>query len=73
MKPLAALKTALSGAYLMRAMMVALVVGTVLNLINQGDALVQGAPLNIAKLVLTYLVPFCVATYGAATALAQSR
>ena len=73
MKSFPALKTALSGAYLGRAIGVAVVVGSVLNLINQGDALFEGAQLNIVKLMLTYLVPFCVATYGAASALAQSQ
>ena len=73
MTPLVALKTALSGSYLRRAIVVMLVVGSVLNLINQGDALFQGAPLNLLKLLLTYAVPFCVATYGAASALVESR
>jgi hypothetical protein len=44
---------------------VALVVGTILNLINQGDALFGGAPVNITKILLTFSVPYCVATYGA--------
>jgi hypothetical protein len=44
---------------------VALVVGTILNLINQGDTLVSGRPLDVVKLVLTYIVPYFVATYGA--------
>ena len=48
-----------------RSLWVALVVGTVLNLINQGDALFGGGPVNLAKLALTYVVPYCVATYGA--------
>ena len=48
-----------------RSFAVALVVGTVLNLINQGDALLGPHPLNLTKLLLTYLVPYCVATYGA--------
>jgi hypothetical protein len=48
-----------------RSFAVAAVVGTVLNLINQGDAVLDGAPLNVAKMALTYLVPYCVATYGA--------
>jgi len=42
-----------------------LIVGTILNLINQGDALVGGAALNVTKLLLTYVVPYCVSTYGA--------
>lgn len=48
-----------------RSLLVALVIGTILNLINQGDALVTGAALNTSKLLLTYLVPYCVSTYGA--------
>ena len=43
----------------------AVVVGTILNLINQGDALFGGRTLDWTKLVLTYIVPYCVATYGA--------
>jgi hypothetical protein len=48
-----------------RSLTVAAVVGTVLNLINQGDAMFGEHPLNSVKLLLTYLVPYCVATYGA--------
>ena len=48
-----------------RSLLVALIVGTVLNLINQGDMLLAGQRLDFAKLVLTYLVPYIVSTYGA--------
>jgi hypothetical protein len=48
-----------------RSLAVALVVGTILNLINQGDALLAGARLNLVKLILTFAVPYAVATYGA--------
>ena len=48
-----------------RSFIVALIVGTILNLINQGDAMLAGLPLNLAKLSLTYLVPYLVSTYGA--------
>jgi len=48
-----------------RSLIVALIVGTILNLINQGDALIAGARLNILKLILTFAVPYAVATYGA--------
>jgi hypothetical protein len=44
---------------------VALIVGTTLNLINQGDALFGHRHLDVAKLILTFVVPYCVATYGA--------
>lgn len=43
----------------------ALVVGTILNLVNQGDVLFRGGDVNVVKAMLTYLVPYCVATYGA--------
>jgi hypothetical protein len=48
-----------------RSFVVALIVGTILNLINQGDAMLAGLPLDFAKLLLTYLVPYFVSTYGA--------
>jgi hypothetical protein len=48
-----------------RSFVVAVVVGTILNLINQGDALLSGAALDLTKIVLTFAVPYCVATYGA--------
>ena len=48
-----------------RSLYVALVVGTVLNLINQGDALLGMASINWWKLVLTYCVPYVVCAYGA--------
>lgn len=48
-----------------RSLVVALMVGTALNLINQGDALLQGGDINWTKLILTFIVPYCVSTYGA--------
>jgi hypothetical protein len=48
-----------------RSLAAAVVVGTLLNLINQGDALFSGRRLDWLKVVLTYIVPYCVATYGA--------
>ena len=48
-----------------RSFFVALVVGTVLNLINQGDALFSAMPINWFKVILTYFVPYAVCTYGA--------
>lgn len=47
---------------------IAIVVGTVLNLINQGDALLAGAEISLPKVLLTYCVPYGVSTYGAVTA-----
>jgi hypothetical protein len=49
-----------------RSLRVALVVGTLLNLINQGDALLKYAPVSWFKLLLTFAMPYAVSTYGAA-------
>jgi hypothetical protein len=48
-----------------RSLLVAVVVGTVLNLINQGDALFGAGHVELLKAALTFAVPYCVATYGA--------
>jgi len=56
---------ALSEGVPRRSLWVALIVGTVLNLINQGDVLLAGHRLDFAKLMLTYAVPYLVSTYGA--------
>ncbi len=48
-----------------RSLAVALIVGTILNLINQGDALFEAGSVNFTKILLTYAVPYLVATYGA--------
>jgi hypothetical protein len=60
-----AVRYAAAGGVPQRSLAVALVVGSILNLINQGDRLFAGQPIDIAKLVLTYLVPYLVSTYGA--------
>lgn len=48
------------------AIKVALVVGTILNLINQGGRLLDGLPLSWFHVGLNYLVPYCVSSYSAA-------
>lgn len=48
-----------------RSLRIALVVGTVLNLVNQPGALLGPAPLNLTQALLTYAVPFLVAAYAA--------
>ena len=53
-------------------MLVALAVGTALNLINQGPEMLSGAAPVIWKLVLTYVVPFLVASYGSYAAFRSS-
>ena len=44
-----------------------MVVGTVLVVINQCDVLVRGEAPQLWKVVLTYLVPYCVSAYSAAS------
>ena len=55
-----------------RSILVALVVGSILNLINQGGEIAHGHPLILWKLLLTYFVPFAVASYGSFAALRNS-
>lgn len=55
-----------------RAFFTALIVGTILNLIAQGDHLFNGREIVIWKILLTYCVPYCVATYGAVSARLES-
>ncbi len=57
-----------SPAVIGTAIRVSLVVGTVLTLINQGDLLFGGGAVNMAKALLTYMVPYLVSTHGAVTA-----
>jgi hypothetical protein len=56
---------ALSDGVPARSLRVAVVVGTVLNLINQGDALFGAPHLDWRKLLLTFAMPYAVSTYGA--------
>ncbi|MFN2099011.1 nitrate/nitrite transporter NrtS [Altererythrobacter sp. MF3-039] len=54
-----------------RSLGVAIVVGTILTAINQGDLILAGRMPVLWKVALTYLVPYFVATYGAYAALAN--
>ena len=48
------------------AMKVSLVVGTVLNVINNGEQLWAGHGVSVWRVALNYVVPFCVSSYSAA-------
>jgi hypothetical protein len=63
-----ALSQCVDAAVLKRSLAVSVIVGTILCAINQGDAILAGETPVIWKVVLTYIVPFCVATYGAYSA-----
>ena len=70
--PREALRRTFSPQGIRRALVVALIVGTALNAINQGDALLRAQPLVWWKILLTYFVPFAVASYGSYAALRAS-
>jgi len=44
------------------ALTISLIVGTILNLINQGHLISTPEKINLVNIVLTYCVPYCVAT-----------
>ena len=62
-------RTAFSKPIVGAALRVATVVGTVLNLINQGPSFIAGDGLSWMHVLLNYLVPYCVATYSGASAI----
>ncbi len=64
-----ALKRTFCWPVVKRSLIVAILVGTILNAINQGGALLGHEPVVIWRLLLTYLVPFAVASYGSYSAL----
>ncbi|WP_373490442.1 nitrate/nitrite transporter NrtS [Parasphingorhabdus sp.] len=49
-------------------MRVAIVVGTCLNIINQGVAIWHGGDIDWSRFLMNYAVPFLVASYSAAKA-----
>jgi len=63
------LKAALEKGTVATSAKIALLVGTILALINYGDRIFLHGDmraLDWVKLAVTYCVPYCVATYGAA-------
>jgi hypothetical protein len=65
---------AVSTGVVRRAFKVALIVGTLLALINHIDAVIAGsfASKNFIQVVLSYLVPYLVSTYSAVHALQEN-
>jgi len=66
--------TMMRNGVLGRGFRVAMVVGPILTLINQGDILIYGdvTPTVLGKIALTFCVPFCVSVYAGAQALGNS-
>lgn len=60
------LRTASRRQIMLSALKVALVVGSLLNLVNQGGNLISGGPINLTQMLLNFVVPFCVSSYSAA-------
>ena len=60
-------RIAISKPIVTRALKISVLVGTLLNLINQGDRLfsMEFEEINMIKFLLTYLVPYSVTTYTA--------
>lgn len=56
---------ALSRRIMVNALKVALAVGTILNIINQGGAILSGHGIAWGHVVLNYVTPYCVATWSA--------
>lgn len=65
------IKIAMRRDVVLRGVRVAAIVGTILVAINQGDLILSGQLDASAawKIPLTYLVPYCVATYGGVSAI----
>ncbi len=59
-------RIAMSWHIVVNSLKIAAVVGTLLNLVNQGGSIWQGEQLDWGRLLLNYLVPYCVASYSAA-------
>jgi hypothetical protein len=60
------LAVACSRRIVVNALRISLVVGTVLNLINQGAAILAWSGISWGHVLLNFLVPYCVASYSAA-------
>ena len=68
------LTLALKKKTVIRSFKVMCIVGTILLSINYGDLIMAGSlePYHVLKILLTYLVPYCVATYGAVSVQLES-
>lgn len=53
------------------ALKVSLVVGTVLNVVNNGERLMVQGTVSLWQLAMNFVVPFCVSSYSAARNEAQ--
>lgn len=63
------IETKLSKKIITKALRISLVVGIILNIINQGELIItlDFANISFLKIFLTFMVPFCVSMYTAIT------
>jgi hypothetical protein len=59
-------QVACSGKIVKNSLRIALVVGSILNLVNQGSTILTGTGISWIHVALNYVVPCCVASYSAA-------
>ena len=59
-------KNALTPPIVVDAIKTGLFVGLILNLINHGEALVNGEAISWGNVLLDFIVPFCVSAYSGA-------
>jgi hypothetical protein len=69
------LAVALEASVRKRALKVAFIVGSILAVINHGDVVLSGQATATVwiKIVLTFLVPYCVATFASVQAIRQKQ
>ena len=60
------LRTAMQPSIIRTALKVSLVIGSILNIINQGHHLFTDTAVSWPRFFMNYLVPFCVSAYSAA-------
>ncbi|MCC2097824.1 MAG: nitrate/nitrite transporter NrtS [Hyphomicrobiales bacterium] len=68
------LALALSPPVRKRAVKVAVLVGSILAVINYSDKIIAGTfqTRDLVKLLMTFIVPYCVSTYSAVSALREA-
>ena len=69
------LKIAFTRGVVINALKITFVVGSMLAVINHGSAIINlNLPLEtVTKILLSYLVPYCVSTYSAVKAIQNNR
>jgi hypothetical protein len=69
------LQIATEPAVARRALVVAMIVGSILIAINHGDAIVRGdlSLERVLRILLTVTVPYCVSTYSSVAAIKSQR